>query len=230
MFTGAGAGAASRAARLGVIVHAHRHPTTIDALTPQGVANGDHDALGQRAGLRAHARQHATLARQGRGPCDGEEVRVRRSTCGRASRPTCCRCRSRSRSPATPPSSASPAWPASKRRSSRTTRRASPSCAQRIRRRSTTCSRCRPSRSTAATPSEITVPRRAGAMTMKGEAYLKHFVLPNFFFHVTTTYALLRHNGVELGKTDFLGAVAAGSDARLSVRSAARAPRRRARR
>jgi hypothetical protein len=29
--------------------------------------------------------------------------------------------------------------------------------------------------------------------------------MPNFFFHVTTTYALLRHNGVELGKTDYLG-------------------------
>ena len=39
---------------------------------------------------------------------------------------------------------------------------------------------------------------------MKGETYLKHFVLPNFFFHVTTAYALLRHNGVDLGKSDFL--------------------------
>ena len=53
---------------------------------------------------------------------------------------------------------------------------------------------------------QISVPRRAGALTMTGETYLKHFVLPNFFFHVTTTYALLRHNGVELGKTDYLGA------------------------
>ncbi|MBC8055085.1 MAG: DUF1993 domain-containing protein, partial [Rhizobiales bacterium] len=52
---------------------------------------------------------------------------------------------------------------------------------------------------------DVTVPRRAGPMVMKGEAYLKQFVLPNFFFHVTTTYALLRHNGVELGKADFLG-------------------------
>jgi hypothetical protein len=52
---------------------------------------------------------------------------------------------------------------------------------------------------------EISVPRRAGALTMTGETYLKHFALPNFFFHVTTTYALLRHNGVELGKTDYLG-------------------------
>jgi hypothetical protein len=52
----------------------------------------------------------------------------------------------------------------------------------------------------------IAVPRRDGSITMTGEAYLKHFVLPNFFFHMTTTYALLRHNGVPLGKMDFLGA------------------------
>jgi hypothetical protein len=51
---------------------------------------------------------------------------------------------------------------------------------------------------------EISVPRRAGPLLMKGEMYLKHFALPNFFFHVTTVYALLRHNGVSLGKSDFL--------------------------
>ena len=51
---------------------------------------------------------------------------------------------------------------------------------------------------------DISVPRRDGAIVMKGEMYLKHFVLPNFFFHVTTVYALLRHNGVDLGKSDFL--------------------------
>ncbi len=52
---------------------------------------------------------------------------------------------------------------------------------------------------------DVVVPRRDGSMTLKGEAYLKNFVLPNFFFHVTTTYSLLRHNGVELGKGAFLG-------------------------
>ena len=52
---------------------------------------------------------------------------------------------------------------------------------------------------------DITVPRRDGAMVLKGEAYLKHNALPNFFFHVTTAYALLRHNGVDLGKGDYLG-------------------------
>ena len=53
---------------------------------------------------------------------------------------------------------------------------------------------------------DVTLPRRTGPIVMKGEAYLKHFALPNFFFHATTTYALLRHNGVEIGKMDFLGA------------------------
>lgn len=54
---------------------------------------------------------------------------------------------------------------------------------------------------------DIAVPRRDGSMTMKGEMYLRTFAMPNFFFHVTTVYALLRHNGVELGKMDFLGAL-----------------------
>ena len=39
-----------------------------------------------------------------------------------------------------------------------------------------------------------------------GMDYLRYYVLPNFYFHVTTTYAILRHNGVELGKADFIGA------------------------
>jgi hypothetical protein len=55
---------------------------------------------------------------------------------------------------------------------------------------------------------DIEVPRRAGEpLRFKGEAYLKHFALPNFFFHVTTAYALLRHYGVDLGKADYLGPV-----------------------
>ena len=52
---------------------------------------------------------------------------------------------------------------------------------------------------------DVVIPRRDGPMTLKGEAYLKNFVLPNFFFHMTTTYALLRHNGVEVGKKDYIG-------------------------
>jgi hypothetical protein len=44
-------------------------------------------------------------------------------------------------------------------------------------------------------------------VTFKGQPYLIQFVLPNFYFHATTAYAILRHNGVELGKRDFVGAV-----------------------
>ncbi len=42
-------------------------------------------------------------------------------------------------------------------------------------------------------------------MQLQGQTYLIHFGLPNFLFHVTTAYAILRHNGVELGKSDFIG-------------------------
>jgi uncharacterized protein len=42
---------------------------------------------------------------------------------------------------------------------------------------------------------------------MKGADYLNHFVLPNFYFHCTAAYAILRHLGVEVGKQDFLGQI-----------------------
>jgi hypothetical protein len=42
---------------------------------------------------------------------------------------------------------------------------------------------------------------------MKGSDYLHHFVLPNFYFHLTAAYAILRHCGLEIGKQDFLGAI-----------------------
>ncbi|MEK8031376.1 DUF1993 domain-containing protein [Ideonella sp. DXS29W] len=59
---------------------------------------------------------------------------------------------------------------------------------------------------------DITFPvGRDKTRTMKGEAYLKHWALPNFFFHVTTAYALLRHNGVDLGKSDYLLGAQAGN-------------------
>lgn len=42
-------------------------------------------------------------------------------------------------------------------------------------------------------------------MTFEGLPYLTDFILPNLYFHVTTTYNILRHSGVEVGKGDFLG-------------------------
>lgn len=54
---------------------------------------------------------------------------------------------------------------------------------------------------------EISMPAGPGrTLSFSGEVFLKHFSLPNFFFHVTLTYALLRQAGVELGKMDYLGA------------------------
>ncbi|MDB5978855.1 MAG: hypothetical protein JWR07_5615 [Nevskia sp.] len=44
-----------------------------------------------------------------------------------------------------------------------------------------------------------------GPLTLNGLPYLTQFLLPNFLFHVTTAYGILRHNGVELGKADYLG-------------------------
>lgn len=56
----------------------------------------------------------------------------------------------------------------------------------------------------------ITLKMRTGAVEFVGLNYLLHFALPNFFFHTTTAYDILRHNGVELGKLDFLGRDTAG--------------------
>lgn len=53
---------------------------------------------------------------------------------------------------------------------------------------------------------EISIPMRSGdVLKFTGEAFLKQYALPNFFFHATMLYALLRHAGVEVGKGDYLG-------------------------
>ncbi len=52
---------------------------------------------------------------------------------------------------------------------------------------------------------DVTLTIGGQKMTWKGGVYLHQFALPNFYFHVTAAYAILRHNGVEVGKRDFLG-------------------------
>jgi uncharacterized protein len=52
---------------------------------------------------------------------------------------------------------------------------------------------------------EIVLAMRSGERRFKGMPYLLGFAYPNFYFHITTAYNILRHNGVELGKLDFLG-------------------------
>jgi uncharacterized protein len=51
----------------------------------------------------------------------------------------------------------------------------------------------------------VTLKLRDKEVSFLGLPYLLDFVLPNFYFHITTTYAILRHNGLEIGKMDFLG-------------------------
>ncbi len=50
----------------------------------------------------------------------------------------------------------------------------------------------------------ITQPRWKGK-TLSGSEFFQQHVVPNFYFHLTTTYAILRHNGVGIGKRDYLG-------------------------
>ena len=52
---------------------------------------------------------------------------------------------------------------------------------------------------------EVTMKMRGQDVKFKGAQYLLGHAYPNFYFHVTTAYNILRHNGVEIGKTDFLG-------------------------
>jgi hypothetical protein len=53
----------------------------------------------------------------------------------------------------------------------------------------------------------IVLPLRTRTLEMDGLPFIQRWVLPNFHFHLTTTYALLRQAGVELGKQDYLGGV-----------------------
>ena len=54
---------------------------------------------------------------------------------------------------------------------------------------------------------EIVLKIGGNEMRFDGQTYLVHFVLPNLYFHATTAYAILRHNGVDLGKRDFIGVI-----------------------
>lgn len=51
----------------------------------------------------------------------------------------------------------------------------------------------------------VTIHVRGNDLTFDGQTYLLHFALPNFYFHITAAYCILRAHGVELGKLDYLG-------------------------
>jgi hypothetical protein len=52
---------------------------------------------------------------------------------------------------------------------------------------------------------DITITAGSRELRFKGQQYLVSFVLPNFYFHATAAYAILRHCGLPIGKRDFLG-------------------------
>jgi hypothetical protein len=52
---------------------------------------------------------------------------------------------------------------------------------------------------------DVTFPVGPNTMTVKGQQFVNGFAFPNFYFHAATAHGILRHNGVEIGKKDFLG-------------------------
>ena len=56
-------------------------------------------------------------------------------------------------------------------------------------------------------------PTWLGGKSMRADDYVNQIAIPNFYFHVTTAYAILRHNGISLGKMDFIGAMPPLQDA-----------------
>ena len=63
----------------------------------------------------------------------------------------------------------------------------------------------RPERIDGSEEKEIVLAMRSGERRYKGMQYLLGHAYPNFYFHITTAYNILRHNGVEIGKADFIG-------------------------
>ncbi|WP_434628001.1 DUF1993 domain-containing protein [Chromobacterium sp. CV08] len=67
----------------------------------------------------------------------------------------------------------------------------------------------RPEQLADAADREVVLKLRGEEVRFDGQSYLSLFVLPNFYFHLTAAYGILRHNGVPLGKTDYLGGLPA---------------------
>ncbi len=77
----------------------------------------------------------------------------------------------------------------------------------RIQRTIAYCNEFKPAQIDGSEEREVTIKMGGNPVTFKGQSYLLNFVIPNFFFHVTTAYGILRHCGVEIGKKDFTGSV-----------------------
>ncbi len=54
---------------------------------------------------------------------------------------------------------------------------------------------------------QVTIPMGGQPRQFRAQVYLYHLAMPNFYFHITTAYNILRHLGIEIGKRDFMGAM-----------------------
>ena len=84
-------------------------------------------------------------------------------------------------------------------------KRPSPNCRRASPRRSTFSEACDKEQFAGADTRTVTLKVAGKDMSISGRDYLKACAMPNFYFHLTTAYNILRHNGVELGKRDFMG-------------------------
>ncbi len=127
--------------------------------------------------------------------------------CRRGCSRTCSRCCARCRSPRTSPGACRRAWPTSKCRRSPTRKRTFAQLHERIARTLAFIDGLDPLLFEGADDRDVVLrPGTPKERRFEGKAYLLQYGLPQFFFHVTTAYALLRHNGVAVGKLDYMGA------------------------
>jgi hypothetical protein len=82
-----------------------------------------------------------------------------------------------------------------------------PQLVARLERTITFVDTCSPEQIDGSEERKITIQAGVQTLNFTGLGYLTRFVLPNLYFHSTTAYAILRHNGVELGKLDYLGEI-----------------------
>ena len=127
------------------------------------------------------------------------------SPCGSAR--TCGRSSARSRASAITPRTRRSGWPPRTRRPRKTRRRPSPNCATRIHATLDMLKSIDAKAMEGGETREIVIPAGANKLKLPGADYLLHFAMPNFYFHLTTAYDILRGSGVEIGKRSFMGAV-----------------------
>jgi hypothetical protein len=84
-----------------------------------------------------------------------------------------------------------------------------PELKERVTKTITFLSTVKPEQTDGSEQRDISLTIRGHEVSFKGQEYLLHLALPNFYFHATTAFVILRHNGLQIGKRDFLGMTSA---------------------